>query len=115
MSTLNLTNLDNVLDNSARPELDLTLDISDNLNPTTYYTIDSRRASKHKKGQKDRKLLYGVKQFNLDPQKGLKYLEDAGFLEMTAESIAKFLYRQERLSKKQIGKYLGSHNEFNKE
>ena len=79
-------------------------------------------------------LLYGVKQFNLHPERGLKYLEENGFLENTPPSLAKFLFRQERLSKKQIGelrvfivlwrqiviveclgKYLGSHQEFNKE
>ena len=80
-------------------------------------------------------LLYGVKQFNLQPERGLKYLQENGFLENSPESVARFLYRQERLSKKQIGernqkltqqrtfdngldfsgKYLGSHHEFNKE
>ena len=50
-----------------------------------------------------RKLLYGIKQFNLEPKKGLKYLEESGFLENTPELVAKFLFRQERLSKKQIG------------
>ena len=48
-------------------------------------------------------LLYGVKQFNLQPDRGLKYLEENGFLENNPESVAKFLFRQERLSKKQIG------------
>merc|ERR1712242_669106 len=110
MSTLNLTNFD-----ESRPELDLVLNV-EGQPITTYYTIDSRRlASKHQKTQHDRKLLNGIKQFNLDPEKGLKYLEGSGFLEKTPESVAKFLFRQERLSKKQIGKYLGSHQEFNKE
>ena len=31
-------------------------------------------------------------------------MEESGFVDQTAESIAKFLFRQERLSKKQIGK-----------
>lgn len=108
MSTLNLTTFD-----ESRPELDLVLNV-DGQPITTYYTIDSRRlASKHQKTQHDRKLLNGIKQFNLEPEKGLKYLEESGFLEKTPESVAKFLFRQERLSKKQIGKYLGSHHEFN--
>jgi len=82
----------------------------------TYYTLDTRRlASKHKKNQHDRMLLYGVKQFNLQPERGLKYLQENGFLENNPDSVAKFLFRQERLSKKQIGKYLGSHLDFNKE
>jgi len=85
-------------------------------NPALYYTIDSRRlASKHKKSLRERKLLNGVKQFNLDPEKGLKYLQEFQFIDSTPTSVAKFLFRQERLSKKQIGKYLGSHHDFNKE
>eukprot|EP00088_Acartia_fossae_P071303 TRINITY_DN9760_c0_g1_i7.p1 TRINITY_DN9760_c0_g1~~TRINITY_DN9760_c0_g1_i7.p1 ORF type:complete len:616 (-),score=174.90 TRINITY_DN9760_c0_g1_i7:282-2129(-) len=81
-----------------------------------YYTIDSRRlASKHKKSLRERKLWNGVKQFNLDPERGLKYLQEFGFIKSDAESVAKFLFRQERLSKKQIGKYLGSHHDFNRE
>ena len=50
-----------------------------------------------------RKLLYGVKQFNLEPSRGLKYLEEAGFVTSDPDSVAKFLFRQERLSKRQIG------------
>ena len=51
-------------------------------------------------------MLYGVKQFNLHPERGLKYLEENGFLENSPESVARFLFRQERLSKKQIGELL---------
>ena len=51
-----------------------------------------------------RKLLTGVKQFNLDPDRGLKFLQEAGFIEPNPQSTAKFLFRQERLSKKQIGR-----------
>merc|ERR1719220_1217369 len=78
-------------------------------------TIDRSLSARSKRQQKDRLLLHGVKQFNLDPVKGLKLLEERGFLEMTPESVAQFLFRQERLSKKQIGTFLGSHQDFNKE
>ena len=78
-------------------------------------TIDRSLSARSKRQQKDRLLLHGVKQFNLDPMKGLKLLEERGFLEMTPESVAQFLFRQERLSKKQIGTFLGSHQDFNKE
>ena len=50
--------------------------------------------------------MYGVKQFNLQPERGLEYLQENGFLDLQPESIAKFLFRQERLSKKQIGRRL---------
>ena len=50
-----------------------------------------------------RALLYGVKQFNLEPSRGVAYLQESGFLESNPESVARFLFRQERLSKKQIG------------
>ena len=98
VSTLNLTNLD-----ESRPELDTTYD-SQKV-PVAYYTIDSRRlASKHQKSQDERKkLLYGIKHFNLNVQKGLKILQENEFVDETPESVAKFLFRQERLSKKQIG------------
>ncbi|XP_023349536.1 cytohesin-3 isoform X3 [Eurytemora carolleeae] len=101
MSTLDLSNLEE----GEVPE-----------NPALYYTIDSRRlASKHKKSLKERKLLNGVKRFNLDPEEGLKYLQEFNFIDNKPESVAKFLFRQERLSKKQIGKYLGGHHQFNKD
>ena len=47
-----------------------------------YFTIDSRRlASMHRKSNaRNNKLLYGVKQFNLDPKKGLSVLQESGFL-----------------------------------
>ena len=52
-----------------------------------------------------RKLLYGVKQFNLEPSRGLKYLQESAFVTTDPESVAKFLFCQERLSKKQIGEW----------
>jgi Sec7-like guanine-nucleotide exchange factor len=118
-STIDLTEFD-----ESRTDLDLVLDMSGDAShaqighahPNLYYTIDSRRlASKHKKSQRDRKLLDSVKQFNLDPKKGLAHLQNAGFVKNTPKDVAIFLFRQERLSKKQIGTYLGSHHDFNKE
>ena len=97
MSTLNLTNLD-----ESRPEIDL----SGAVTPVAYYTLDSRRlASRHQKNQEERKLYHATKQFNLNVEKGLKILMEGGFVDETPESVAKFLFRQERLSKKQIGKF----------
>jgi len=107
ISTLNLTNLD-----ESRSELDLTYHGE---HVTTYYTIDSRRLGKHKKNQEEQKLFFGIKHFNLNVQKGLKILQEGGFVEKSSESVANFLFRQERLSKKQIGKYLGGHEDFNKQ
>ena len=95
ISTLNLTNLD-----ESRSELDLTYHGE---HVTTYYTIDSRRLGKHKKNQEEQKLFFGIKHFNLNVQKGLKILQEGGFVEKSSESVANFLFRQERLSKKQIG------------
>ena len=97
VSTLNLTNLD-----ESKPELDLTYN---GQAVTTYYTIDSRRLGKHQKNQEERKLLHGIKHFNLNVQKGLKILQEGGFVDKSPESVAIFLFRQERLSKKQIGAF----------
>ncbi len=84
-----------------------------------YYTIDSRHltSSHHsRKSLADKKLLLGVKQFNLDPKKGLEFLDKAGFLDSTnPDEVASFLYREGRLSKKQIGAFIGDHRDLNKE
>ena len=40
----------------------------------------------------------------------------SGFLDSSsAEEVANFLYREGRLSKKQIGAYIGDHRDFNKD
>jgi len=81
-----------------------------------YYTIDSRNlASRHKLSAQDKNLQQAAKQFNLDPDKGLKILEDKGFIKLEPLSIAQFLLSHGRLSKKQIGIYLGGREDFNQD
>jgi len=64
----------------------------------------------------DKKLLQGIKLFNLDPKKGVELLEMHGFLDSSdPEKVANFLFSEGRLSKKQIGAYIGGHHEFNKQ
>ena len=65
-------------------------------------TLDPKRMAKL--ANIDKHLLHGIKQFNLDPSKGLEILEERGFVKIEEESLASFLLNQERLSKKQIGK-----------
>ena len=73
------------------------LDNSSNL----FMTLDPKRMAKL--ANIDKNLLHGIKQFNLDPSKGLEILEEKGFVKIEEESLASFLLNQERLSKKQIG------------
>lgn len=84
-----------------------------------YFTIDARNlASRHcsAKNLQDKKLLHGVKQFNLDPKRGLDYLSKGGFLDKSCpKEVALFLHREGRLSKKQIGAFIGGHHEFNQQ
>ena len=69
-----------------------------------FYTMDAKRmAQLLNKPTFDKNLLHGIKQFNLDPSRGLHLLVQAGFVQMEAESLAEFMFNQERLSKKQIG------------
>ena len=71
---------------------------------TMFYTMDAKRmAQLLNKPTFDKNLLHGIKQFNLDPSRGLHLLVQAGFVKMEAESLAEFMFNQERLSKKQIG------------
>ena len=116
-SSVDMESLDSfVMDDSDRlmPNRSHSIRTTDS-NQSGSATIDRSLSARSKRQQKDRLLLHGVKQFNLDPVKGLKLLEERGFLEMTPESVAQFLFRQERLSKKQIGTFLGGHQDFNKQ
>lgn len=111
--------------------------------PQAYFTLDYRRnANKNKRSMRDRKLVHGVKQFNLDPKRGLQYLVENGFLppapvqekddddtndksknavddknagssSSAARLTAQFLFREGRLSKRQIGQFIGGHADFN--
>ena len=70
-----------------------------------FMTLDSRKmAAMCGRVSIDKKLLHGIKQFNLDPDKGLEILEERGYIKMEPEPLAEFLMNQERLSKKQIGR-----------
>ena len=70
-----------------------------------FFTMDAKRMAQFlNKPVYDKNLLHGIKQFNLDPTRGLNLLVTGGFVKMEAESLAEFLFNQERLSKKQIGK-----------
>ena len=69
-----------------------------------FFTMDAKRMAQFlNKPVHDKNLLHGIKQFNLDPARGLNLLVSGGFVKMEAESLAEFLFNQERLSKKQIG------------
>nr|XP_018670777.1 cytohesin-1 [Ciona intestinalis] len=58
-------------------------------------------------------MLAGVKKFNADAKKGMKYLLEHGHIENNPKSVAQFLYRGEHLNKSAIGDYLGERNDFN--
>ena len=61
-----------------------------------YFTIDGRNlGSKHvsQKSLQDKKLLHGVKQFNLDAKNGLEYLSKSGILNKTsAKEVSLFIH-----------------------
>ena len=70
-----------------------------------FFTMDAKKMAQFlNKPVYDKNLLHGIKQFNLDPARGLNLLVSGGFVKMEAESLAEFLFNQERLSKKQIGR-----------
>jgi len=108
--------------NSADPNLDISanhhdLSIPNNATDPRYLTIDSKHlksAHMRKTNVHAKKLLDGVKQFNSDPKRGLEFLSNAGILNKdSSKEVSLFLYREGRLSKQQIGAFLGGHNEFN--
>lgn len=63
--------------------------------------------------QRSSQLKKIIKLFNGDPKKGMKQLIENGFVEKSAESIAKFLFSEEGLRKTSIGEFLGEGEELN--
>ncbi|NP_001090523.1 cytohesin 2 [Xenopus laevis] len=63
--------------------------------------------------QRNRKMGMGRKKFNMDPKKGIVYLQENELLRNTPEDIARFLYKGEGLNKTAIGDYLGERDDFN--
>ncbi|CAK6968862.1 cytohesin-3-like [Scomber scombrus] len=64
---------------------------------------------------RNRRFLNGKKKFNMDPEKGVRYLVENGLLEWQAESVAEFLYKEEGLNKTAIGNFLGERKEMHLE
>ncbi|EEB19808.1 Cytohesin-1, putative [Pediculus humanus corporis] len=62
---------------------------------------------------KTKQLSIGRKKFNMDPKKGIEYLQEHGLLQATPEDVAAYLYKGEGLNKTAIGDYLGEKNPFN--
>uniref|UniRef100_F6TAR2 Cytohesin 4 n=1 Tax=Monodelphis domestica TaxID=13616 RepID=F6TAR2_MONDO len=63
--------------------------------------------------QKEKELCIGRKKFNMDPSKGIQYLNDHKLLSSSVEEIAQFLYKGEGLNKTAIGDYLGGRDPLN--
>ena len=87
---------------------------SNGINPEDFERSTVSFADEGERKKDKGQLFQAIKRFNLDGEKGLKLLEERDFIKMTPESVAAFLFHQERLSKKQIGIVIGGHKEFNK-
>ncbi|PRP79080.1 brefeldin A-inhibited guanine nucleotide-exchange protein 2-like [Planoprotostelium fungivorum] len=57
-------------------------------------------------------LSEGVRKFNSNPKKGMKFLIESSFVENTPDSVSRFLRNQENLDKAAIGDYLGEKDPF---
>ncbi|KAM3081151.1 guanine nucleotide exchange protein for ADP-robosylation factor [Clarireedia jacksonii] len=76
--------------------------------------LDDDPEQLEKEKQRKTALSNAIKQFNFKPKKGMKLLLSEKFIpEDTPEEIAKFLLREERLDKAQIGEFLGEGEDRN--
>jgi brefeldin A-inhibited guanine nucleotide-exchange protein len=76
--------------------------------------LDDDPEQLEKEKQRKTALSNAIKQFNFKPKKGMKLLLSEKFIpEDTPEAIAKFLLREERLDKAQIGEFLGEGEDRN--
>ncbi|TAQ84292.1 hypothetical protein B7494_g7382 [Chlorociboria aeruginascens] len=67
-----------------------------------------------KEKQRKTAMTNAIKQFNFKPKRGIKLLLTEGFIPTESpEDIARFLLREERLDKAQIGEFLGEGEEKN--
>ncbi|CAA21704.3 SEC7 domain-containing protein [Caenorhabditis elegans] len=55
----------------------------------------------------------GIQIFSEKPKKGLKFLQEHGFVGTDAVEVAEFMMKEERLNKTQVGDFLGDSDEFN--
>uniref|UniRef100_A0A915EG01 Uncharacterized protein n=1 Tax=Ditylenchus dipsaci TaxID=166011 RepID=A0A915EG01_9BILA len=60
-------------------------------------------------------LLTAKKKFNLNPEKGVKYMFDNGLIPESADCVANLLFECDGLKKAAIGDYLGEKADFNLE
>lgn len=61
-----------------------------------------------------RQYRVGLNLFNKKPEKGIAYLIKRGFLEQSAQGVARFLISRKGLSRQMIGEYLGNlQSQFN--
>eukprot|EP00047_Mylnosiga_fluctuans_P017396 m.61060 g.61060 ORF g.61060 m.61060 type:complete len:1686 (-) comp7058_c0_seq3:111-5168(-) len=79
--------------------------------PSPSYQISETEefeARKHKKEQRER----DIELFNQKQVKGIKALQDHGFLGLAEKDVAQFLHNEPRLQRAAIGDYLGEKDEF---
>ncbi|CAI2293890.1 unnamed protein product [Caenorhabditis sp. 36 PRJEB53466] len=75
-------------------------------------TEDSFERFEHLKLQKDA-LELGIQIFKEKPKKGLKFLQEKGFVGADPVEVADFMLKEDRLNKTQVGDFLGDSDEFN--
>ncbi|CAI5439773.1 unnamed protein product [Caenorhabditis angaria] len=88
-------------------------DLDENRETTQETTQDFEKFENLK--QKKDLMEQGILLFAQKPKKGLKFLQDHGFVGTEAVEIAEFLIKEERLDKTVVGDYLGDHDEFHKQ
>merc|ERR1712223_1166475 len=57
---------------------------------------------------KRRQFRVGLNLFNARPETGIDYLASKGYIDLSPESVGKFLHKTDGLSMEKIGQYLGS-------
>lgn len=80
-------------------------DVTDEATPPTP-ALDELTEFEARK-QKKEMLERGIEVFNKKPKRGLKYLQDQGFVGTDANAVARFLHEEERLDRAAVGELLG--------
>ncbi|CAF0864881.1 unnamed protein product [Didymodactylos carnosus] len=66
----------------------------------------------HRRNPNVKQWIQGKKHFNANPKEGIQWLVENSLLQNTPEHVAAFLYKENGLSKRAIGEYLGEKDDF---
>ncbi|KAH7646405.1 brefeldin a-inhibited guanine nucleotide-exchange protein 1-like [Dermatophagoides farinae] len=88
----------------------------DDLHETSSFNNLDDNPEKFEEAKNQKNIIdKGIDLFNMNPMKGIKYLQHHNIIDSSPESVAQFFHTNDRLDKSHVGEFMGDFNTFNKE